>query len=366
MPAEEISLINFRNYRELKLNFNDAINIFYGENAQGKTNIIEAVFINAVGKSHRTANDGDLIHINEENAKVSLVYKKNDVPNENTFLYLREGRKKIIRNKKNTTVGNIIGAFTAVLFSPEDLMLIKGSPNLRRKFLDREISQADPTYYHELCKFNKITTQRNVLLKNIREGKCAENNLEPWDAQFAESATKITRKRIEAVAKLAEIAEETHRQISANLENLQIRYEIKDFNEGEITSEYFLQELMKKRRQDILRGSTGTGPQHDDLCSFVNGINLKSYGSQGQQRTAVLALKLAEMKFLREETGQYPTLLLDDVMSELDGNRRFNLAEFLRHNKIQTIITATDKNYFSEWKDISLNFVSNGTVKMMT
>ena len=367
MPAQELSLTNYRNYKQLNLTFSPNINIFFGENAQGKTNIIEAVFINAVGKSHRSTNDTDLINLDETLAKIKLNYTKLNVPNSNEFIFSRENRRTIIKNEKKTTLGNIIGGFNAVLFSPEDLMLIKGAPALRRKFLDREISQANPAYYHELCKFNKITTQRNALLKNIRDNKFAADSLDVWDEQFAQSAAKIIRIRIEAVKKLSNIAADAQKIISAQRENLIINYIISEKDDSdEFDENFYKKQLYKRRQTDILRGTTGIGPQHDDFSSNINDINLKSYGSQGQQRTAVLALKLAEMQFLHDETGEYPVLLLDDVMSELDAGRRKSLTEFLREKNIQTIITATDKHYFSDVQDASFWQVTNGKIQKMT
>ena len=367
MSAQNLTLVNFRNYQNLEVEFSPAINIFFGENAQGKTNIIESIFLNAVGKSHRGGNDTDLIKLDETAAKIKLNYTKLNIPNTNEFIISRENRRRIIKNGKNTTVGNIIGSFNAVLFSPEDLMLIKGAPALRRKFLDREISQANPAYYHELCKFNRIVNQRNTLLKNIREKKADKDTLLPWDEQFAAGAAKIAAKRQAAVKKMAEFAAIAQDVISDHHEKLVLNYEVYGNNDNNPLNEYFyLQQLQERLNTDIIRGTTGIGPQHDDLTAYINGTVLKTYGSQGQQRTTVLSLKLAEMQFLYEETGEYPVLLLDDVMSELDSKRRESLAAFLREKKIQTIITATDKNFFAAWQDVFLWQVKNGTVHNMS
>ena len=369
MPLNNLRLANFRNYGNLELEFFPKINIFFGANAQGKTNIVEAIFINAVGKSHRGATDADMITLGKDAAKIQLNYSKNDVPNTNEFILSQNSRRRIIKNGKNTTVGNIIGSFNAVLFSPEDLMLIKGAPNLRRKFLDREISQANSSYYHNLCKFTRILTQRNVLLKDIRENNLPVENLDPWDEQYSEYAANITKKRIEAVKKIAELAAVMQDTISDNRENLTVAYEIHGKNEKfqeENLRQWYAEELKIRQKKDIMRGATSIGPQHDDITTDINGMSLKLYGSQGQQRTTVLALKLSELQFLRDETGQYPVLLLDDVMSELDGARRKSLAEFLSEKKIQTIITATDESYFAGWKDIAMWKIYNGTAEKIS
>ena len=364
MSLKTLRLINFRNYENADISFSDTINVFCGENAQGKTNIIEAVFINAIGKSHRASSDGELIKLNEAGGKIKADFTKKNVFNTNEFIYSREGiGRQILRNGKRTNISGIIGEFNAILFSPEDLMLIKGSPALRRKFLDREISQADPSYYHNLCKFTRILTQRNKLLKEIRERRTGKETLSVWDEQFAFFSAAVIKKRIIAVDKLTKIAAKMQAFISGERENLTVSYNIYDKDEKlniNNIENWYLQKLQNRRETDILRGSTGIGPQLDDLLVFINDESLKAYGSQGQQRTTVLALKLAELNFLREETGEYPILLLDDVMSELDSLRRSYLASFLREQNIQTLITSTDKSFFDEWSDIAMWQVKNG------
>ena len=369
MSAKELNLVNFRNYSHLEIEFTDNINIFVGENAQGKTNIIEALFINAVGKSHRGVTDEEMINLAETTGKIKLAFTKYGVVNENEFVFFRNSRKKILKNKKATNMANIIGNFNAVLFSPEDLLLMKGSPTLRRKFLNREISQANPTYYHDLCKFNRILTQRNSLLKNIRDRQSSAEYLDEWNEQFAEYATKILGKRLTATEQMANIAVTMQDKISENREQLSITYEMHGKQEDipqQNIKDWYLQELKKREKKDIIRGVTSIGPQLDDLSVEINGVGIKSYGSQGQQRTAVLSLKLAELQFLRKETSEYPVLLLDDVMSELDERRRQSLAAFLLQEQIQTVITATDINYFSSWKDCAMWQVNNGAVKKLS
>ena len=227
--------------------------------------------------------------------------------------------------------------------------MIKGAPSGRRRFLDVEISQASPAYYRELSQYTHIVTQRNTLLKRIREHRAQVSMLELWDEQFAVSAAKITAKRFLAVKKLNMLANLMQRRISSNEENLTLAYEIHGAEAGIVTENlvsWYNKRLKESAELDILRGSTSVGPHRDDIILAVNGINLRSFGSQGQQRTGVLALKLSELEFIRSETGEYPILLLDDVMSELDQHRRQELMAFIRHERIQTLITATDEAYF--------------------
>ena len=349
MNIYSLKLKDYRNYRELKLTFDPNINVFLGQNAQGKTNVIEAVYYASLGRSHRTHTDNDLIRWEQPGALVQLGFTRLGVENKLEFQFSREKRRRILLNDHPIRPKELVGSLNTVLFSPEDLFLIKGAPALRRRFLDGEISQASPAYYHELTRYGKIITQRNNLLKKIREHKAGTEMLELWDAQLVDSAVKITWKRLEAVKKLNMLANLMQRRISGNLENLAIAYEIHGAHGDNVTSDltsWYNKELASHREIDIIRGSTGRGPHLDDIILNVNGINLRSFGSQGQQRTGVLSLKLAELEFLRSETGEYPVLLLDDVMSELDASRRSQLMEFIRRERIQTMITATDSAYF--------------------
>ncbi|BAL81712.1 putative DNA replication and repair protein RecF [Selenomonas ruminantium subsp. lactilytica TAM6421] len=351
MHIYTLRLRNYRNYEALELTFDPNINVFLGPNAQGKTNIIEAVYYASLGHSHRTHTDADLIRWEQPEALVQLGFSRLGVENKLEFQFSRVKRRRILLNDHPIRPKDLVGSLNTVLFSPEDLFLIKGAPALRRRFLDGEISQASPAYYHELTKYNKIVTQRNNLLKKIREHKAGTDMLDLWDVQLAASAVKITRKRQEAVRKLNMLANLMQRRISGNLENLAITYEIHGAEGASVTNDlesWYNKELASHRDVDIIRGSTGRGPHLDDIILMVNGINLRSFGSQGQQRTGVLSLKLAELEFLRSETGEYPVLLLDDVMSELDASRRGQLMDFIFRERIQTMITATDGAYFPQ------------------
>jgi DNA replication and repair protein RecF len=347
MKVKTLSLINYRNYEDLKIDFINNINIFIGQNAQGKTNIVEAIYYAAMGKSHRSNNDQELIKWQKNNAMIKLDFTRLEIENNLNFQFKLAQNKEIIYNSHNIKPKDLIGLLNVVLFSPEDLSLIKGAPAGRRRFLDTEISQANPAYYKQLLQYNRIILQRNNLLKKIKERKAVKDLLDSWDEQLVILAEKITKKRIESVKKLNMLANLMHRKISTNKENLEISYDINGWDNDENLKllDFYYKKISENRELDIVRGSTSIGPQRDDIILKVNNVNLRTFGSQGQQRTGVLALKLAELEFIKSETGEYPILLLDDVMSELDFNRREQLLSFIK-DKIQTFITATDRNYF--------------------
>ncbi|MBP2626760.1 MAG: replication and repair protein recF [Firmicutes bacterium] len=363
MIVNKIILRNFRNYINLTLTFTHSINIFIGENAQGKTNILEAIYYAAIGHSHRTNNDAELIRWQQDSASLSIFFSRFNIENSLLFKFSTNQKKEIMANSHTIKPRELVGLLNVVLFSPEDLMLIKGMPNMRRRFLDIEISQVSPTYYQQLLKYNRIVSQRNTLLKKIREHKEKPEMLDAWDEQLAIIGSQIVKKRQNAIKKLAMLANLMHRKITDNKENLTVIYHkhgIDEKNSENLTEEYS-RKLVESRQNDIWRGSTSIGPHRDDLILSVNGINLRTFGSQGQQRTGVLALKLAELEFIKSETGEYPILLLDDVMSELDASRREHLIAFIQ-DRIQTFITATEEKYFPDNKFGEFHQVVNGTI----
>lgn len=350
MKLHQLTLRNFRNYAELTLDVTHNLNIFVGQNAQGKTNIVEAIYYGAMGRSHRSHNDSELIRWQQEQAAIQLTFSRLSVEHQLSFRFHTHKSKEIIANSHPIKPRELMGLLNVVLFSPEDLLLVKGMPALRRRFLDTELSQASPAYYQLLLKYNRIVTQRNNLLKKIRERRESAEMLEAWDAQLAVAAAKLVEKRQVAVKKLAMLANLMHRKITANQENLVVGYEVaQGETDSEFPVEWYQEKLASSRQDDIWRGSTSVGPHRDDLVLKVNQINLRTFGSQGQQRTGVLALKLAELEFIKSETGEYPLLLLDDVMSELDASRREHLLAFIK-DRIQTFITATEEQYFPDWK----------------
>lgn len=363
MRVDKLVLRNYRNYAELKTEFNKNINIFTGANAQGKTNILEAIYLVAMGRSHRTFEDNELIKWQQQAGIVDISFKRQDMENVLTFKFIKDQNKEILLNGNTIKSKDLIGLLNVVLFSPEDLALVKGAPLLRRRFLDIEISQANPPYYRQLLQYNRIISQRNNLLKKIRERKADASLLEAWDEQMVKSAVVLVNKRLEAVKKFNMLANLMHRKLTGNKESLSVYYEMSGAQEQNPAdlAVFYKKYLQENQQSDIFRGSTGVGPHRDDLLLFVNGENLKTYGSQGQQRTGVLSLKLAELEFIKSETGEYPVLLLDDVMSELDGSRREHLMAFIR-DKIQTFITATDITSFPEMSFAKFYRVTEGRI----
>lgn len=370
MQITELTLRSYRSYETLHLAFDPGVQIFLGANAQGKTNIIEALYYAAFGRSHRTSSDAELIRVGADGAYIGLSFRRHDVPGELSFTFARGARRRITYAGESLRQRDLVGILPMVLFSPEDLFLVKGAPALRRRYLDAELSQASPAYYGELLRYTRILKQRNAVLKDIRERLAAPDDLLPWDAQLAKSAAYIVTRRIAAVAQLGALSARVQAVLAAG-EELALAYEIagagaEDFAEDDMTEAlhvWYNKMLCEGRARDIARAATGVGPHLDDLVLRVGGMSLRSYGSQGQQRTGALALKLAELFYLQENIGEAPILLLDDVMSELDADRRRALLDFIRHEHIQTFITATDAAYFPAERMGTYRYVEAGMVR---
>lgn len=345
MRIAEISLKNWRNFTEVIFQPDAEINIFLGNNAQGKTNILEAINFASLLRS-RAGREAELVRWGETSAILRVKFIKAGVSHELAIEVSTTRKRKILLDANPIRPRELIGKLNSVLFSPEDLFMFKNSPMKRRKFLDAQISQAAPVYFMDLLRYNRIIELRNALLKKIREGSVRANELDLWDEQLAVAAEKVISKRLTSVEKLNLLANLVQQKISSDEENLSVVYEMRGLDSRKITSENFLRLLRERRFKDVQRGSTSIGAHLDDLKFFINGRELKLFGSQGQLRTVALALKLSELQFIKEETGEYPLLLLDDVMSELDAARREMLLEFLRRERIQTLITATDRAYF--------------------
>lgn len=371
MNIQVLNLYNYRNYKQLNLTLFPNINIFTGFNAQGKTNIIEAIHLASLGISHRTRIDKDLILWGNKKASINIKFTRKDILSQINIKLDKVARKELIYNGDNIKQKELPGLLTMVLFSPEDLMLIKGAPLQRRRFLDIELSQVSSRYYNELVQYNRLLQQRNNLLKKIREDNKLVDMLDMWDEQFAKVAAFIVKMRLRGMKKIAEIAKIVHQEISQQKEILNVQYDLYNFDKNLVNVEiptleelynFYRVTLNKYRNKDIFRGSTSVGPHRDDIDFYINNISLKSFGSQGQQRSSVLSLKLAELEFLKGETGEYPILLLDDVMSELDVLRRENLLMLLQEKNIQTLITATDKDLFTTNPKNHFFQVENGNV----
>ena len=370
MQITELTLRSYRSYETLHLAFDPGVQIFLGANAQGKTNIIEALYYAAFGRSHRTSSDAELIRVGADGAHIALSFRRHDVPGALSFTFARGARRRIEYAGESLRQRDLVGILPMVLFSPEDLFLVKGAPALRRRYLDAELSQASPAYYGELLRYTRILKQRNAVLKDIRERLAAPDDLLPWDAQLAKSAAYIVTRRTSAVAQLGALSARVQSVLAAG-EELTLVYDIagaapESGTKDDMTERLYLwynKMLREGRARDIARAATGVGPHLDDLVLRVGGMNLRSFGSQGQQRTGALALKLAELFYLQENVGEAPILLLDDVMSELDADRRRALLDFIRHENIQTFITATDAAYFPVERMGTYRYVEAGKVR---
>ena len=330
-----LKLQNFRNYKNLNLEFINGINIIYGDNAQGKTNILESIFISSIGKSFRTNKDKELIMFNEQFAKIEANFSKSD----------REGKIKIELNEKKDIylngvkikkLSDLLGNIHIVIFTPDDISILKNGPSGRRRFLDIFIGQLRPKYIYSLNMYLKALEQRNNYLKQIKFENKSEDFLDIWDEKICEYAENVFKYRFEFISKLKEKIKDVHNIITENNEDIKIEY-ISDFS----NKEEFLKKLKNNRKLDILKGYTTKGIHRDDFNIYINNNLVNVYGSQGQHRTAILSLKMSELKVVKDEIGENPILLLDDFMSELDEKRRMN---FLRNIKdTQVIITCTEK-----------------------
>lgn len=353
MKVEHLYAVNFRNYAALDLNFQAMINVFFGQNAQGKTNILEALFYSAFGMSHRTSSEEDLLRWGNNALATGVAYSNFSGRHEvkiKKYQQQNRWKKEIFLDGSQVRPKEHYGSLNVVMFSPEDLQLVKGEPALRRRFFDMQISQTDPLYYDLLVKYNRVLQQRNRLLKELRDGAGTLPALIPWNEEFIRLAAAISKKRLQALAKLEQIASDIYASITQYKEKLTVHYELKG-NNGELfypetvdfcSEEFYRNKLAERQSVDILRGNTGIGPHRDDLQLLLNDMSLRSFGSQGQQRSGALALKLSQLEYVRQEIGEFPILLLDDVMSELDNNRRAQLLQFI-DGRVQTFITVNDK-----------------------
>ncbi|MFJ7831863.1 DNA replication/repair protein RecF [Peribacillus sp. NPDC097284] len=371
MYIEKISLKNYRNYTELDLTFENKVNVILGENAQGKTNVMESIFVLAMAKSHRTSNDKELIRWDEEYAKIEgRVRKRNtSIPLELTIS--KKGKKAKCNHIEQRKLSQYVGNMNVVMFAPEDLNLVKGSPQVRRRFIDMEIGQVSPVYLHDMSQYHKILQQRNHYLKLLQTRKQKdEAMLDVLTDQIIQYAAKIVERRFHFLSKLQQWAEPIHSGISRNLEVLKIQYKPSlDVSESmNLTKiiEVYTEKFDKIKAREIERGVTLIGPHRDDLTFYVNDRDVQTYGSQGQQRTTALSLKLAEIELIHEEIGEYPILLLDDVLSELDDYRQTHLLNTIQ-GKVQTFVTtpSIDGIDHQTLREASTFYVSQGNIKKL-
>lgn len=344
MIIKNLELKDFRNYESLNLKFHNKVNIFLGDNAQGKTNILEAIYISSLGKSFRTRDDSDMIRFGSEFAKVRVDAEKDDEDLCVELIFTDKGKGVKVDGVKIRRTAELLENIYAVVFSPEDLKIVKEDPERRRKFIDTEISRISATYFSRLSDYKRIIKQRNAFLKDSKftNGRCDVAILDIWDEQLAGYGAEVILRRNEFIKKLNVISKKLHSGITGGKEDIEIVYEpnvevCDNLNEQR---ELFKKSLAASRQKDLASGTTGIGPHRDDIAILVNGIDIRKFGSQGQQRTSALSLKLAELRLIKEETGENAILLLDDVMSELDASRQNFLVNSL--GDVQLFITTTD------------------------
>ncbi|MFC3932489.1 DNA replication/repair protein RecF [Streptococcus dentapri] len=361
MWLESISLKNFRNYSELSAEFSNGLNVFLGQNAQGKTNFLEAIYFLALTRSHRTRSDKELINFQASELRVAGELKRSSGKIPLEIILSDKGRITKVNYLKQTKLSDYIGHMTVVLFAPEDLQLVKGAPSLRRKFLDIDLGQIKPVYLSDLSNYNHVLKQRNAYLKSTET--IDKNYLAVIDEQLADYGSRVIEHRSQFIQDLEKNADKHHHTISNQLENLKITYlsSIK-FQDRNTIKQNFLEQLAKSFNRDRLKKNTGVGPHRDDLAFFINDMNA-TFGSQGQQRSLILSLKLAEIELIKTATGDYPILLLDDVMSELDNHRQLRLLEGIKEN-IQTFITTTSLDHLYQFPDnLKIFTIEQGKLK---
>ncbi|WP_270183035.1 DNA replication/repair protein RecF [Alkalihalobacillus sp. CinArs1] len=345
MHLNTLTVTNYRNYGKQELAFENNVNVFLGENAQGKTNIMEAIYVLAMARSHRTPRDKELINWDEEYAKIEGRIEKRNGPLSLQLVISHKGKKAKLNQLEQQKLSNYIGALNVVMFAPEDLNLVKGNPGVRRRFIDIELGQVQPVYLYYLGRYLKLLQQRNSLLKDLRYQKNPDYvMLEILTDQLIESAANIYERRVKFVRLLQKWAEPIHYGISRGLEKLEIKYnptiEVSEPADLSKIVDGYKEKFDKIKEREVDRGVTLVGPHRDDLSFFVNGKDVQTYGSQGQQRTTALSLKLAEIELIHSEVGEYPLLLLDDVLSELDDYRQSHLLNTIQ-GKVQTFVTTT-------------------------
>lgn len=345
MYLEDIELQNYRNYEQATLTFSPSINVLIGENAQGKTNLIESIYFLAMSRSHRTSRDRELIRWDSDFAKVKGLLKKksHSVPLE--IILSKRGKQAKLNHLEQKKLSDYIGQLNVILFAPEDLSLVKGSPSVRRKFIDMELGQMNKIYLYHLSQFQQVLKQRNQFLKQARFNKKYDTIfLDVLTDQLATEAAQVLHSRFKFVNQLSDLANTVQKDISNEKETLSISYKTSSSADETMTVEEIFNHLKedyeKNVSQEVDQGTTTVGPHRDDLVFHVNDRNVQTYGSQGQQRTTALSLKLAEIELMRDMTGEYPILLLDDVLSELDDSRQTHLLKSIQ-NKVQTFITTT-------------------------
>ena len=360
MYIKSIELADYRNYESLSLEFDRGTNILYGNNAQGKTNILEAIYVAATTKSNKGSKDSDIVNFEKDEAHIRTYLEKEGVETR-VDMHLRKSKSKgiAIDGQKIKKAADLLGLCNVVFFSPEDLGIIKNGPSERRRFVDMELCQLDNFYLYNLNSYNKIINQRNKLLKDMFMNPDLKDTLNIWDMQLVSFGSKIIERRRMFVEQLNEIIYSIHKKLSGDLEELVIVYE------PNVEIEDFERKMKFSQDKDIKAKMTSVGPHRDDFSFMVKGVDIRKFGSQGQQRTAALSLKLAEIELVKKITKDTPILLLDDVLSELDSNRQNYLLNSI--GDIQTIITCTGlEDFVNNRFEINRIFqVENGKVSCL-
>lgn len=357
MRIKSLKLKNFRNYDLLSLEFDHATNIFYGDNAQGKTNILEAIYLSGTTKSHRGTKDRDMIQFGHDESHIETVIEKNNVEFKIDMHLKKNSPKGIAINKMPIRkASELFGVIHLVFFSPEDLNIIKNGPSERRRFIDLELAQLDKLYLSDLANYNRIINQRNRLLKDMYDREDLLSTLEIWDMQLADYGKKVIERREKFIEQINEIIAVVHQKLTNGKEQLSLCYE-KSNGEQEL-----MDAIVKNRERDMRMKSTSVGPHRDDICFRVGDLDIRKFGSQGQQRTAALSLKLSEIELVKMLIKDEPVLLLDDVLSELDKNRQHALLDTIKN--IQTIVTCTGVEEFvnRRFEVNKVFYVNNGHV----
>ncbi len=361
MLIKSIKLDNFRNYQKLNISLAPGLNVFIGNNAQGKTNLLESIYYCSIGKSTKTSRDKELIRWGENTSKVKIEVQK-EFYQSSIEVITRDKEKKsiMINNIPIKRIGELMGELTVIFFSPDEIRLIKDAPQDRRRFMDIDISQLSRNYFYLLCRYDKVLNQRNKLLKFTKDYEALKDAISIWDEQLSDIASKIIFYRIDFINKLSKPARDIHHFITNGKEELKVTYQgVTGGNVEEIKAK--LQKgLIDNLHKDYDLGYTTLGPHRDDLKVIINDIDIRSFGSQGQQRLATLSLKLAELDLFKQERNETPVLLLDDVLSELDDTRQRNLLKII--GSTQTIITGTKYDYPLTQND-KIFYIENGSVK---
>ncbi|MBQ7833144.1 MAG: DNA replication/repair protein RecF [Lachnospiraceae bacterium] len=339
MYIKSLELENYRNYKSLNLSFDKGTTILYGDNAQGKTNILEAIYVSATTKSHKGSKDREIVNFDADEGHIRTILEKDGL-DYRIDMHLRKAKSKgiAINCEKIKKASELIGLLNIVFFSPEDLNIIKDGPAYRRRFVDMELCQLDQFYIYNLNNYNKIINQRNKLLKDLYLNPSLRETLTIWDTQLESYGSKIIERREQFCDQLNDIMYDIHKNLSGGKEEIKIVYE------PNVAASDIGKMLQREQERDIRSKMTSVGPHRDDFAFMVNGIDIRKYGSQGQQRTAALSLKLAEIELVKKITKECPVLLLDDVLSELDSNRHNHLLNCI--GDIQTIITCTGLDEF--------------------